>query len=190
MHHKNQKPIGRHLFRPRLPFWGPLAAILDFAGVAGGERVPPAPLGWYLDYKVFGPGTIVKKILIGIFQVLKFIRIILKLVWRILLILNYSAQVFIRTEYYCHSVSVVKIIGMLRGISKAKSIRGEVRRSSELGYVLTLNYVIKIISDSFPLLPSWSWWGWLTKLLKVKIRRVTLTISDFLSISGWVQEID
>ena len=21
--------------------------ILDFAGVAGGERVPPAPLGWY-----------------------------------------------------------------------------------------------------------------------------------------------
>ena len=59
-----------HLSRPRRPFRGPLAAILDFAGVAGvagvaggaalqavrrcrrcgvagGERVPPAPLGWY-----------------------------------------------------------------------------------------------------------------------------------------------
>ena len=24
--------------------WGPLAAILD---IAGGERVPPSPLGWY-----------------------------------------------------------------------------------------------------------------------------------------------
>ena len=29
---------------PCRPFWGPLAAILDFTG---GERVPPAPLGWY-----------------------------------------------------------------------------------------------------------------------------------------------
>ena len=29
---KNQKP--------RRPFWGPLAAILDFIGVAGSERVP------------------------------------------------------------------------------------------------------------------------------------------------------
>ena len=43
------------------PFWGPLAAILDFVGsaalqavrrcrrcgVAGGDRVPPLPLGWY-----------------------------------------------------------------------------------------------------------------------------------------------
>ena len=38
---------GRHLSRPRQPFWGPLVAILDFAGVADGERVPPAPLGWY-----------------------------------------------------------------------------------------------------------------------------------------------
>ena len=38
---------GRHLSRPRLPFWGPLAAILDFEGGAGGERVPPSPLGWY-----------------------------------------------------------------------------------------------------------------------------------------------
>ena len=38
-------------------FWGPLVAILDFAGggalqavrcgIAGGERVPPSPLGWY-----------------------------------------------------------------------------------------------------------------------------------------------
>ena len=56
-----QKPRGRHISRPRRPFWGPLAAILDFAGgaalqavrhcrrcgVAGSERVPPSPLGWY-----------------------------------------------------------------------------------------------------------------------------------------------
>ena len=27
-----QKPRGRPLSRPRRPFWGPLAAILDFAG--------------------------------------------------------------------------------------------------------------------------------------------------------------
>ena len=33
----------RHLFRLRRPFWA-WAAILD---IAGGERVPPAPLGWY-----------------------------------------------------------------------------------------------------------------------------------------------
>ena len=38
-----KKPRGR----PHRPFWCPLAAILDFAGVAGGERVTPAPLGWY-----------------------------------------------------------------------------------------------------------------------------------------------
>ena len=38
---------GKHLSRPRPPFWGPLAAILDFAGVAGGKQVLPAPLGWY-----------------------------------------------------------------------------------------------------------------------------------------------
>ena len=44
----SQKPR-RHLLRPRWPFWRPLAAILNFAGVAvaGGERVPLAPLGWY-----------------------------------------------------------------------------------------------------------------------------------------------
>ena len=35
------------LERPKKPFWGPLAAILDFAGIAGGERAPPSPLGWY-----------------------------------------------------------------------------------------------------------------------------------------------
>ena len=35
------------LSRSRRPFWGPLAAILDFAGVAGGQRAPPSPLGWY-----------------------------------------------------------------------------------------------------------------------------------------------
>ena len=34
----------RHLSRPRRPFWGPLADILDFAGV---KRVPPSLLGWY-----------------------------------------------------------------------------------------------------------------------------------------------
>ena len=28
------KPRGRHISRPRPPFWGPLAAILDFAGGA------------------------------------------------------------------------------------------------------------------------------------------------------------
>ena len=37
--------MARHLSKPRWPFWGPLAAFLDFAG---GEQVPPAPLGWYL----------------------------------------------------------------------------------------------------------------------------------------------
>ena len=35
----------KNLSRPRRPFWGPLEAIFDFAG---GERVPPSPLGWYL----------------------------------------------------------------------------------------------------------------------------------------------
>ena len=30
-----QKPRGRQLSRPHRPFWDPLAAILDFAGVAG-----------------------------------------------------------------------------------------------------------------------------------------------------------
>ena len=42
-----QKSRVRHLSRPRRPFWGPLAAILDFAGVAGGEQVPSSLLGWY-----------------------------------------------------------------------------------------------------------------------------------------------
>ena len=37
-------PRGRHLSRHRRPFWGPLAAILDFAG---SEQVPPSPLGLY-----------------------------------------------------------------------------------------------------------------------------------------------
>ena len=35
----------RALSRHRWPFWGPLTAIFDFAGIAGGERMPPAPLG-------------------------------------------------------------------------------------------------------------------------------------------------
>ena len=34
-----QKPRGRHLSRPRLPFWGPLAAIFDFAGDAALQAV-------------------------------------------------------------------------------------------------------------------------------------------------------
>ena len=38
------------LSRPSRPFWGPLSAILDLAGVAGSERVPPALLGWYFFY--------------------------------------------------------------------------------------------------------------------------------------------
>ena len=38
--------------RPPLPFWGRLVAIMDFAGVAGGERVLPSPLGWYF-FNVF-----------------------------------------------------------------------------------------------------------------------------------------
>ena len=39
------KTLGRRpLSRPHRPFWGPLEAILDFAG---GERMAPAPLGWY-----------------------------------------------------------------------------------------------------------------------------------------------
>ena len=39
-----QKPRDKHPSRHRRPFWGLLVAILDFAG---GERMPPAPLGWY-----------------------------------------------------------------------------------------------------------------------------------------------
>ena len=44
-----QKPKGTHLSRPHRPFWGPLAAIFDFAG---GEQVPSAPLGWYFLFVV------------------------------------------------------------------------------------------------------------------------------------------
>ena len=47
---KSQK--GRSVQYPKVTscrtFWGQLAAILDFAG---GERVPRAPLGWYLYFK-------------------------------------------------------------------------------------------------------------------------------------------
>ena len=39
---------GRHLSGPCQPFLGPLVAVLDFAGVEGGARVPTAPLPWYL----------------------------------------------------------------------------------------------------------------------------------------------
>ena len=34
-----QKPRGRHLSRPRRLFWGPLAAIFDFAGGAALQAV-------------------------------------------------------------------------------------------------------------------------------------------------------
>ena len=39
-----QKARGRHLSRPRRPFWGPLAAILGFAGVAALQAVSERPL--------------------------------------------------------------------------------------------------------------------------------------------------
>ena len=39
-----QKSRGRDLSRPRRPFWGPIVVILD---LAGGDRVPLPPLGWY-----------------------------------------------------------------------------------------------------------------------------------------------
>ena len=39
-----QKRRGRHLSRPRPPFWGPLAAILDFAGGAALQAVSERPL--------------------------------------------------------------------------------------------------------------------------------------------------
>ena len=41
----NIRDRGRLLSGPRKTLWGPLAAILDFAG---GECVPLALLGWYL----------------------------------------------------------------------------------------------------------------------------------------------
>ena len=43
------KNLGVHLSRPRRPFWGPLVAILDFAG---GERVSPLLLGRYFNTSV------------------------------------------------------------------------------------------------------------------------------------------
>ena len=39
-----QKLGGRHLSRPRWPFWGLLAAILDFAGGAALQSVSKCPL--------------------------------------------------------------------------------------------------------------------------------------------------
>ena len=49
--------MDKHLSRLCRPFWilGPPAAILDFVGVAGSERVPPSPLGWY--FKQFNMGV-------------------------------------------------------------------------------------------------------------------------------------
>ena len=40
-----QKSNRRHLSRPCQTFLGPQAALLDFEGIAGGERVPWVPLG-------------------------------------------------------------------------------------------------------------------------------------------------
>ena len=37
------KPRGRHLYRPWRPFWGPLAAILNFAGGAALQAVTECP---------------------------------------------------------------------------------------------------------------------------------------------------
>ena len=39
-----QKHRGRHLSRPFRPFWGPLVAILDFAGGAAVQAVSKCPL--------------------------------------------------------------------------------------------------------------------------------------------------
>ena len=38
-----KKVLGRHLSRPRQPFWGPLADILDFAGGAALQAVSECP---------------------------------------------------------------------------------------------------------------------------------------------------
>ena len=38
------KPRGRHLSRPRPPFWGPLVTILDFSGGAALQAVSERPL--------------------------------------------------------------------------------------------------------------------------------------------------
>ena len=55
------------LFGPCRPFWWPLLAIFGFTGgvtcdIAGGERVPPAPLCWYFIRPTFissAPGFLV-----------------------------------------------------------------------------------------------------------------------------------
>ena len=39
-----QKPRGKHISRPRQPFWGPLVSILDFAGGAALQAVSECPL--------------------------------------------------------------------------------------------------------------------------------------------------
>ena len=64
-----QKPRGKHLSRPRRLFWDPLAAILDFAGVAGGERASPSPLGWYYKIGCLGTG---KYICFELYDVLQY----------------------------------------------------------------------------------------------------------------------
>ena len=47
---RTPKNLGLDLSRPHPPFWGPLASILDFAGVAALQAVADSaalPLGWY-----------------------------------------------------------------------------------------------------------------------------------------------
>ena len=51
---ERQKPRDKHLSRPCLPFWGPLAAILDFAGDVALQVVSECPL--HLDSLHFWRG--------------------------------------------------------------------------------------------------------------------------------------
>ena len=47
------------VFQPRRPF--KIKSVVKYCrlcGIAGGERVPPAPLGWYFDYSLISLMTI------------------------------------------------------------------------------------------------------------------------------------
>ena len=46
-----QQRRGRHIFTPRQPFWGPLPAILDFAGGAALQAVSKCPRRWTIVNK-------------------------------------------------------------------------------------------------------------------------------------------
>ena len=48
-----QKLRGRHPSRPRRPFWGPLAAILDFTGGAALQAVSECPGAARLGFSYF-----------------------------------------------------------------------------------------------------------------------------------------